>query len=465
MQGDDMVIRMNKKIKTVLMISVLALAAIFAVSCAEGTPYDQYNEEGFNVSVKYDANGGMFGDVNVTTIVDTYKLDDLPSGTSGKKEAALLSPSDERRGVGNAFLAENSGYFLAGWYKERVPITNESGEQLDMDGNVASVSGKTPAFTYSGRWDFENDRLELDPNAQYTSDQPVVTLYAAWIPNFAFEFYSVDTGEKIGDYIFDPNYVSEIVLPSWSTDTGKLMMEKFPVVDGKTLDGVYYDKDKTKPVEGSTVKHTGSYDPETATANDPITKLYIDYIDGEWYHIYTAEQFIANSSVRGCYEICADLDFTGRNWKSSLTTTIFRGKIVGNGYTFKNISIKQTDTNKQLFGLFGQISAEASITGVTFENVTVTIEKGSRVQDIAYGLFTGRLDVGADLTGLKIVSSNLLISSEALIDTAKTDIGLLCGLGSIEDIDISGITCGAVGSSPDSITVTADGNKVVYTKK
>ncbi len=455
---------MNKSIKTLFFVFLTLLLALTATACAEGTPYDEYDAEGFNVSVKYDANGGMFGDANVTTIVDSYKLSDLPSNSNGKKEIALLSPSDERRGSGNAFLAENSGYFLAGWYTERTPVVNDKGEQLDADGNVASVSGKAPAYNYAGRWDFDNDRYELDGNAQYTSKEAVVTLYAAWIPNFKFEFYSVSTGEKLSEVIFDPNYVSELAVPSWNKQTGKLSMEKFPTVDGKTFNGVYLDKAMSVPVEAATVKHSGSYNAESATANDPVMKLYLDYIDGEWFHIYTAEQFIANSSVRGCYEICADLDFTGLNWKSSLTTAVFRGTINGNGHTFGNITVKQSDVAKQTFGLFGQISAEASITDLTFDNVTAVIEKGARVQDVSYGLLAGKLDSGATLSGLKITASKLLISSDALIDMSKTDIGLLCGIGNIGGFDISGITCGSTGSAPESISVTANGNTVTVTR-
>ncbi len=454
---------MNKKIKSLFIVLLLVMTAVTAISCAEDTPYEDYDKSGFTVSVKYDANGGMFGDANVTTIVDSYKLSELPSNSSGNKEAALISPSDERRGSGNAFLAENSGYFLAGWYKERTPVVNENGEQLDMEGNVASVSGKAPAYTYAGRWDFENDRLELDANKQYSSQDAVMTLYAAWIPNFTFEFYSLQTGGLVGSYIFDPNYVKEITLPSWSTETGKISMERFPTVDGMTLNGVYLDAEKKTLAEGSTVKHSGSYDAATATASNSVMKLYIDYIDGDWYRIYTAEQFISNSSVRGCYDIQADLDFSGRNWKSSLTTAAFKGKIVGNGYSFRNITISQIDAAKQYFGLFGQISSEASITDLTLDNVNVTIEKGSRVQDVAYGLLTGKLDSGATLTGLKIVNSKLLIDSGALI-TSTLDIGLLCGFGSAEGFDISGITCGAVGADPESITVNANGNKVTVTK-
>ena len=447
---------MNKTIKAIITALVLVMGMLVLISCAELTPYDKYDSEGYTVSVKYDANGGMFT-TSVEVIVDSYELESLPTGANGKKQVALLSPDDERRGTGNAFKASNAGYFLAGWYTERVPVLNDKGEHLDADGTVAAVSGKPGAYTYSGRWDFENDRLEIDPNTEHTSKESV-TLYAAWIPEFKYEFYSLKTGELINSYSFDPNYVSEITMPSWDEKTGKLKMEKFPTVSDMTLDGVYLDAQGSEKAQGTTVKHTGTYNADSATAHDPVMKLYLDYIDGEWFHIYTAKQFIDNASVGGCYEICADLDFEGLSWKTSLMYANFRGHIKGNGHTFKNISVEQTDARKQNAGLFGQLTAEAVIEDVIFENVTVMIGSGTLQQDASFGLLAGTIDSGAKLS-LTIKNSALLINGSANI-LDNTVIGLLCGTGSVGDIDISGIRCEATGENAADIVVTVNGNDV-----
>ena len=451
---------MNKTIKAIIAALVLSMGLLVLISCAKLTPYDEYDNEGYTVSVKYDANGGMFT-ASVEVIVDTYELESLPTGTNGKKQVALVSPDDQRRGTGNAFQASNAGYFLAGWYTERTPVVNDKGEHLDANGAVAAVSGKPGAYTYSGRWDFENDRLEIDPDAEYTSKQ-AVTLYAAWIPEFKFEFYSLKTGELINSYSFDPNYISEITMPSWDEKTGKLKMEKFPTISDMTLDGVYLDAQGSEKAQGVTVKHTGTYHADNATAQDPVMKLYLDYIDGEWFRIYTAKQFIDNSAVGGCYEICADLDFEGLSWKTSLMYASFRGQIKGNGYTFKNITVEQTDARKQNAGLFGQLTGAAVIENVTFENVTVTIGSGTLQQDASFGLLAGTIDGGATLTDVAIKNSALLINGNANIPDS-TSIGLLCGSGPIGSVDISGIRCEATGENAADIVVTVEGNEVTVT--
>ena len=187
-------------------------------------------------------------------------------------------------------------------------------------------------------------------------------------------------------------------------------------------------------------------------------KLYLDYIDGEWFHIYTAKQFVDNASVGGCYEICADLDFEGLSWKTSLMYANFRGHIKGNGHTFKNISVEQTDARKQNAGLFGQLTAEAVIEDVIFENVTLTIGSGTLQQDASFGLLAGTIDSGAKLS-LTIKNSALLINGSANI-LDNTVIGLLCGTGSVGDIDISGIRCEATGENAADIVVTVNGNDV-----
>lgn len=449
---------MNKIIKTITLACLMLCALLLLVACAEPSQYDEYDQEGYNVSIKYDANGGMFH-TNVETIVDTYNMSEIPEKADGKKELALIAPDNPIRGTENAYKPNNAGYFLAGWYTERTPVLDEQGRQLDADGNVAAKSGKAPAYTYAGRWDFENGRLALDPNKEYTASEAALTLYAAWIPEFKYEFYSLGTGELISEYLFDPNYVSEIRLPQWSEETGKLNMEKFPSVTDKTLLGVYLDAAGTVAAEGSTVVHTGSYNPADATAEGPVMKLYLDYAEGEWFHIYTAKQFLDNFKVGGCYEICADLDFTGLSWKTSLLHGNFRGKILGNGHTFSNITIEQTDTKKQNSGMFGAITADATLSDITFDNVILTIASGTLQPDASFGLLAGTLDAEAAVENVVIQNSKLLIHANAnLLDS--TAIGRVCGNGSTHGIDPEGILCEATGENASDIIVEVNGNDV-----
>ena len=452
---------MKKIIKGMILSFAVLTVALTLFSCAAVGQYDEYDSEGYNISVKYDANGGMFT-TNVEVIVDSYKLADLPTNENGKKELMLLDLNDERRGQSNAYTVNNAGYFLAGWYRERTPICNDNGEALDADGQVAAVSGQPVAYEYAGRWDFQNDVIELDPNADYTSNEPI-TLYAAWLPKFKYEFYRLDNGEKLGEYEIDPNYVTQIALPSWSDETGELEMEKFPSVRGMTLDRIYLDAEGTQPVEGDFLVHSGDYHSENATANNPLMKVYIDYMEGEWFRIYTADQFIANAKYNGYYEIAADLDFEGKIWPSAFMYGNFAGTIKGNGHTMKNISLSPKDSSKRNIGLFGTLGEQANISDICFENVSMAIAVSTRLPEINYGLFAGNIQANAQIEKISFVASTITIDAEVIFPANGTAIGLFCGVGSVGDAEFSGITCALVNNDGGTKSLEIDGNSVIVT--
>ena len=108
--------------------------------------------------------------------------------------------------------------------------------------------------------------------------------------------------------------------------------------------------------------------------------VYMDLLEGEWYQIYNAEQFIKNARPKGNYVIHADLDFEGEIWPSSLMYGNFAGAIQGNGHKISNVVIEQTNNSKLCSGLFGQLTETAVISDLTLENVTFTIA-GSSLQD------------------------------------------------------------------------------------
>ena len=277
---------------------MLLVTMLFVSGCApKKTPYEINDQEKYNVSVKYDANGGLFTD-NTTVIVDSYNISDLTANDLGQVEIALLPPDDSGRGT-DAFTARKNGYFLAGWYAERT-------EAKDDAGNTT--------YTYQNKWDFENDLLMLDPKGEYTASQPELTLYAAWIPLFEIELYALDTAEPVSTMTFDPTLTDEIQLPVWDETTGTVKMNGFPQREGYTFNGAFYDADGTDAVVTETISHPGVIDTTTGTASQTSMKLYVDYLEGEWYHIYNAEQFADNASLKGNYILHADLDFSEEIW-------------------------------------------------------------------------------------------------------------------------------------------------------
>ena len=76
----DDVNTMNRRCKLVLVTFMLLATVFFATACSsESTPYDQNDAEGYTVSIRYDANGGVFT-TNVSVIVDSYNISNLKPG-------------------------------------------------------------------------------------------------------------------------------------------------------------------------------------------------------------------------------------------------------------------------------------------------------------------------------------------------------------------------------------------------
>ena len=393
-------------LKSKIMLMVLLLVAALAAGCSqEATPYEINNAEGYSISVKFDANGGYFG-TNTTVIVDSYNPQEAPSAG-----IALLPPDDERRGI-DAYDAQNPGYFLAGWYAERTETEN--------------------GYTYSRKWNFETDRLTVDQGAGYSADEPVMTLYAVWIPKFTVNFYDRASGQLLDTAQINPDQADEILVPQWDEKTGTIEMYDFPQREGYTFATAYYDAEGKLPVDTPAVNHPGTVNESTGQAENANLDVYLDWTEGEWYRIYNVEQFLDNASVSGNYEILADLDFEGEIWPTSLMHGNFSGVILGNGHTFSNITVVQTNNAKSNTGLFGALTETSQLRDVRFENVSMTIKGGTRVAGSSFGLLAGTISGQAELTNVKIENSFLQIDASAYFGTDDYVIGLVCGMGSVD---------------------------------
>ena len=426
------------KLRTKAMLTVLLLVCLgLLAGCApEASPYEINDADGYTVSVRYDANGGTFT-TNTAIITDTYALSDLPKN-GDQASVALLSPDDPARG-NDAFRAVNSGYVLAGWYTQRTETAD--------------------GYVYSGKWDFKEDRLTVDTGAAYASGSPVLTLYAAWIPMFNVEFYDLATGEYLDTHSFDPLTAEPLELPRWNAETGAIEMNRFPERAGYTYENAYYDNQGKKAVTGESFVHPGVIDYTNGVAKNPVMKLYLSWMEGEWYHIYNVEQFLDNASVNGSYVLHSDLDFTGEIWPSSLMYGNYTGTIEGNGYSLKNITLEQTNNSKVNAGLFGNLTETAALKDGTFENVSFTLKAGTRVAGTSYGLLAGTVSADAEITGVAVLDSRLLIDSGCYFGVDDYVIGLLCGMGTT-DVDPSGITCEATGADPGSVKISVVGDEV-----
>ncbi len=442
-----------KKLWKLLGLSVLLLLTVACIAACgkwEDT-YAALDKEGHSVSVRFDVGAGVLAGTNDVYVVDVFSLDDMKTDGNGNKYAYLLSPDDKTRGQG-AFEVSNNGYFLAGWYQERSPRVNEQGEALDEYGQLCSESGKEQGYTYSKMWDFSKP-MTVDPKGDYSAGENYMTLYAAWIPYFEFEFYAVDTSGapvKIGDAVSS----IELELPQWDETTGDLNMKRFPEREGMTFENAYLDAALTQPAPQ---KITGNWDPETGTFTKTETiKLYTTWTDGEWFRIYNAQQFKNRSRLNGNYILYADLDFSNVVWSTTLTQGEFTGKIIGNGHTISGIKVTQADrADKELTyfgGIFGSISEAAEFRDVTFKDITYEILAGSRAQGVSFGLLAGTVSEGA-------VFENVAVSGSLVLNTLNLptnySIGLIFGQGDASGIDNANVTV-TTGENAANATVEPD---------
>lgn len=423
---------MKKKI--ILLCLLVVAVLVVAVGCGDADPYKDNDGDRYNVSVRFDANGGSFTTTDTPVIVDSYNITEMGRNAEGMVEIPLLAPDAEGRK--DACNASKDGCFLVGWYAK----CTDNG-----DGT----------FTYAEPWDFAADRVKVDPNGSYSSKEPVLTLYAAWAPEYTVEYYDLESGEMLGVQKLSPAGGTNIQLPVWNEETGALDMFKVPAREGYTFMGASYDDKGVQAVEGNVIAHPAVLNMENATVENGNLKLYTTWRTGQWYRISTAKQFTKNFSLTGCYELQADLDFTDEIWPTAMMHGSFAGIIEGNGHKISNVTLTQTDNSKLYTGLFGNLTEKALLSNVSFENVNLTVKKGARVPGAAFGVLAGNISAEAKIISVSIANSQLLIDSGCYFATDDYVMGLVSGTGTA-DVDPSGITCTAVGDNPEKVNITVN---------
>ena len=388
---------------------VIIAAVIWLVVGIGGDIYSGYADQGYDIKVTFDSNGGTFKGSN-SSIIDLFKSEDMTE--DGIK---LLSPEDPIRDKNNPLTVTKAGYFLAGWYREMSPIDPANPEA---------------GYTYSGKWDFENDRL--------TENE--LTLYAAWVPYYEYEIYAKN---EDGQWeLVTSTAAINLTIPEWKSGNVTLDMDNFPTREGYTLAEIYYDEAMTERVEGTlnsagTKKIiSGSWDEATATSNTPTIKLYTTWQDGERYRIYSAEDLRKNANANGYYEIYADLDFSGMEWPSVFINDKFHGKIFGNNHTISNVSFESTSRSRINNGLFSAIGETAYIENINFVNITHTINLMSVAPGTGFGLLAGNVGEGAEFKNVS-VSGKLLIGDNCASLAGNNDytIGILSGSGKLDGVE------------------------------
>ena len=421
---------------------ILVAGIIWAVTKNDDSYLSQFGKDGYTVSVTFDSNGGTFKGSD-SSIIDLY--DPSKIGSEGIK---LLAPDDAKRDKNNPLVVTKADHFLAGWYRERTPI---------------DPSNPEAGYTYSGKWDFETDRLVLDPNKEYSADESALTLYAAWVPYYEYEIYVKD--ENGNDKLISSVSAISLNIPKWNDGDVTLNMGNFPDRDGYTLNTVDYSANDiiVNDVDGK-ISLTGKWDEATATSLTPKIKLYTTWQEGKIYKIYSTDDLRKNADANGYYEIYADLDFAGLEWPGAFANGKFTGKIFGNGHTISGVSVQSTSRNRINNGLFSSIDDGAYIENIKFENVTHTIDLMSVAPGASYGLLAGVIADGASFKNVT-VSGKILIgdSCEGLAGSSDYTIGKLTASGDTTGITYD-ITVEKKNPGNDSFNVEVDGNNISIVK-
>ena len=459
---------MNKKIKLLIAACTLALFCLFLVSCSNKDVYDEYDKNGYNITIQYDANGGYFKDSQNVGLTDTYNISKYEENENGMVEIMLFEPNSDQRGEKeNIFSATRSDgeYYVAGWFAKRTEV-------VDENGNVS--------YKYSEKWDFSKPLL-VDPKGEYSASDPYITLYAVWNEKtednyHKIEIYDADNPKSlVAEYTYGSGYepivdASKVIeLPNWDKATGAMSYGVFEnlgaKIEGKTLDSVYLDEDCKIKLEGETYMHPVTINDQGQLENR-VLKLYFKYKEGNLYKISDAKQLAKATDLKATYEIISDIDFSKSTWPSAFRNGIFEGKIIGNGYTIKNIGISGADDRNYL-GLFKEISKDAEIENVTFSNITVKFDELLKQNNGRYALFASLIQEGFAFENVTIKESKFIVAAsikDALTLDQTPEIGLLCAEGYYDGlgIDISGIVPEVLATDADSyileIEIDADNN-------
>lgn len=438
---------MKKKLKIMMALACTALACVGLGSCAAKTKVDENIAKGYKIVVTYDPNGGTLLKRPGMKLIDMFNPNDYEAGTDGKVHIKLLEPTSEDRnsGTSDEVTLTMSNHFFAGWYQNRevktvdgvpVDVYGEALTQLENGTyvyadtvNDEKPTAATPAYNYSGYWDFENDTIDYSEAAYAETDGVCkMTLYAGWVPYYEFNYYYRVEGENndwtpMGKNTFDYKETNAegsktadrdtIFLPDWQNGAMNYSHKytdgkryTFPSVENTTFKAAYLDSACTEQITTPAFEHQGTLDKETCGVAGRVQDIYVVLEKGVRYRIETAQQLIANATTTGIYEITADLDFTDLSWPNAFSQNEFKGKMystAGNTFKISNATALYTSGTAKAGGLFGAIASGAEIKDLDFVNATFDLASmGQKNHDASYGLFAGIIKDGAVLSNVSV---------------------------------------------------------------
>lgn len=263
-------------------------------------------------------------DFRVTFNYNTGNLDvNCPNQYLGVKKGGLVGIQP---GFNDDFkLVSVTNYYIEGWYTAK----------LSSDGTPEKDS-QTGQVIVDKKWDFEHDTVSSD-----------MTLYANLIRQSKLNFIDITTGTVIKTIAGTPG-----------DKQNEPISVLAPKKDGHTLVGYYMDAEKKNRFEWP------------YRFGDADTSVYVDFIEGSWTLVDSAEALKRAISGNKNIYLTSDIDLSGITWVS----TSFGGTIEGNGHKLTGLRIQSEGSKNKTrgFGVFTTIGASASIRNLTIENVDIT---------------------------------------------------------------------------------------------
>lgn len=323
---------------------------------------------------------------------------DLAGGKIGEREQSILQVKD------NSYLPEpGSTPLIAAPVREGYTLNAYYRGEKDENGNI----------TYGERWDFATDRVSSD-----------ITLYAKWNENYSLVVH------------YGENFSLSKTFNVSQTSEGEAKPVTSLNLSDVTVIAYYADKEKTQPV-------TLPYTPP-CTAEKPQCDIYADTLAGNWKIVDSADDFSIYAATN--VYLAADVDFGGE--EISFPDT-YSGKFYGNGFKLSNFKVVRELKGKYdvSAGIFNELSDNAEIRDVTFENVVLEVSLTNPiVTDYYAGMLAGRAGENVALTNVTISGTFTCTVIEEHFD--KTDVSPFIGFLP-DKVDIS--TCDFTGVVIDKI--------------
>ena len=372
---------MKRTFKNILMILLIVLASllVFGGCTLKPTLDDVLDEYELVAQVTYYANGGAFEKGGAEK--NYYLAEGQKAPPIGSDDLTVTS--------GVAPQVTRVGYDLVGWYfveldENKAPVFEDETSQIykltneKVDFSQAMENGTR--WVIAAKWEKkycvhvvmvceEGRTVEVDEfKGDFTSEQT-----------------SFQNGDRIGELYSDDN---DKVSLSTSVNLFTVKDEAF------TFLRYYEDAACTLPAKSS------------VTLEDSDMTVYAKFATGKWTRISNRREFAKIFPQNGeseavNYWIMDDIDCKGMKVDSYLKN--FSGKIEGDNHTISNFGVSvNIDTMK--VALFGNIKAGASITNVTFENVTMAYTSKTEMKPEVYGVFTS-IDENATISNVVLTGS------------------------------------------------------------